>query len=132
MDEFAAQIRAGHLPAGRRLPTHRKLAAQHGLALVTATRVYAELQDMGLVSGEAGRGTFVKDLSSPLGQGRGLPHRARRPYRPELQQPHNAGPGGVVAIGAASVGERRRSRIAAALPTPMQAAHAIVQRWPSI
>ena len=69
VDEFAAQIRAGHLPAGTRLPTHRKLAAQHGLALVTATRVYAELQDMGLVSGEAGRGTFVKDLSLPLGQG---------------------------------------------------------------
>ena len=62
VDGFAAQIRAGHLPAGTRLPTHRKLAAQHGLALVTATRIYAELQDMGLVSGVAGRGTVVQDL----------------------------------------------------------------------
>ena len=69
VDQLAQQIRAGQLPAGTRLPTHRKLAAQHGLALVTATRVYAELQAMGLVSGEAGRGTFVKDLSLPLGLG---------------------------------------------------------------
>ena len=43
VDQFAQQIRSGTLPAGTRLPTHRKLAAQHGLALVTATRVYAEL-----------------------------------------------------------------------------------------
>jgi len=69
VDQLAQQIRTGQLPAGTRLPTHRKLAALHGLALVTATRVYAELQTMGLVSGEAGRGTFVKDLSLPLGLG---------------------------------------------------------------
>jgi DNA-binding transcriptional MocR family regulator len=31
--------------------------------LVTATRVYAELATMGLVSGEAGRGTFVREPS---------------------------------------------------------------------
>jgi DNA-binding GntR family transcriptional regulator len=31
--------------------------------LVTATRVYAELAAMGLVSGETGRGTFVRESS---------------------------------------------------------------------
>ena len=76
VDQFAQQIRSGTLPAGTRLPTHRKLAAQHGLALVTATRVYAELQAMGLVSGETGRGTFVKDLSLPLGLGVDYPAQA--------------------------------------------------------
>ncbi len=65
VDTFAADIRAGRLPPGTRLPTHRRLAAREGLALVTATRVYAELGAMGLVSGEAGRGTFVREASLP-------------------------------------------------------------------
>ena len=60
---LAADIRGGRIPPGTRLPTHRELAAREGLALVTATRVYAELATMGLVSGEAGRGTFVRETS---------------------------------------------------------------------
>jgi len=69
VDSLAAEIRGGRLPPGTRLPTHRKLAAKEGLALVTATRVYAELEAMGLVSGETGRGTFVREalLSRSLG-----------------------------------------------------------------
>jgi DNA-binding transcriptional MocR family regulator len=69
VDSYAADIRSGHLPPGTRLPTHRQLAAEHGLALVTASRVYAELEQMGLVSGETGRGTFVRETSLPPGQG---------------------------------------------------------------
>jgi DNA-binding transcriptional MocR family regulator len=69
VDALAAQIRSGRLPPGTRLPTHRQLAAQEGLALVTATRVYAELAAMGLVSGETGRGTFVRETSLPRGLG---------------------------------------------------------------
>lgn len=69
VDAFAADIRAGRLLPGTRLPTHRQLAAREGLALVTATRVYAELEAMGLVSGETGRGTFVRETSLPPGQG---------------------------------------------------------------
>lgn len=69
VDVLAADIRAGRLSPGTRLPTHRQLAATHGFALVTATRVYAELEAMGLVSGEAGRGTFVRERSLPPGHG---------------------------------------------------------------
>lgn len=69
VDSFAADIRSGRLSPGTRLPTHRQLAATEGLALVTATRVYAELEDMGLVSGETGRGTFVRETSLSPGQG---------------------------------------------------------------
>ncbi|WP_353226744.1 PLP-dependent aminotransferase family protein [Pseudomonas qingdaonensis] len=65
VDTFAADIRDGRLAPGTRLPTHRHLAATHGLALVTASRVYAELEQMGLVSGETGRGTFVRETSLP-------------------------------------------------------------------
>ncbi|AZF58637.1 PLP-dependent aminotransferase family protein [Pseudomonas sp. R11-23-07] len=71
VDTFAEAIRAGKMPPGTRLPTHRQLAAEHGLALVTASRVYAELEAMGLVSGETGRGTFVRELALPPGQGSG-------------------------------------------------------------
>ena len=69
VDELAANIRSGRMPPGTRLPTHRKLAERHGLALVTASRVYAELEAMGLVSGEVGRGTFVREASLRVGPG---------------------------------------------------------------
>lgn len=69
VDTYAADIRCGRLAPGTRLPTHRQLAAQEGLALVTASRVYAELEAMGLVSGETGRGTFVRETLLSPGQG---------------------------------------------------------------
>jgi DNA-binding transcriptional MocR family regulator len=69
VDRFAADIRSGRLSPGTRLPTHRQLAATEGVALVTATRIYKELEAMGLVSGETGRGTFVRETSLPPGQG---------------------------------------------------------------
>jgi DNA-binding transcriptional MocR family regulator len=65
VDDMAADIRTGRLAPGARLPTHRQLAAREGLALVTASRVYAELGAMGLVSGETGRGTFVREIALP-------------------------------------------------------------------
>jgi DNA-binding transcriptional MocR family regulator len=69
VDALAADIRSGRLPPGTRLPTHRQLATTEGLALVTASRVYSELEAMGLVSGETGRGTFVRETSLPPGLG---------------------------------------------------------------
>lgn len=69
VDAFAADIHSGSLRPGARLPTHRELARRHGLALATATRVYAELEAMGLVSGETGRGTFVRETALPRGLG---------------------------------------------------------------
>ena len=69
VDRYAQAIRSGQLSAGSRLPTHRTLAADERLSLATATRVYRELEEMGLVSGETGRGTFVRDLALPPGHG---------------------------------------------------------------
>ncbi|KMO82885.1 PLP-dependent aminotransferase family protein [Mycolicibacterium chlorophenolicum] len=69
VDAFAVEIRTGRLSAGTQLPTHRDLAAREGIAVVTASRVYAELEAMGLVSREQGRGTFVRDLALPPGHG---------------------------------------------------------------
>ncbi|WP_337014878.1 aminotransferase-like domain-containing protein [Leclercia sp. AS011] len=69
VDRYAEQIRSARIPAGTRLPTHRTLAVREHISLATATRVYAELEKMGLVSGETGRGTFVREILLPSGQG---------------------------------------------------------------
>jgi DNA-binding transcriptional MocR family regulator len=69
VDRYAAAIRSGTLTAGTQLPTHRRLAAEQKVSLATATRVYSELELMGLVSGETGRGTFVRELALPPGLG---------------------------------------------------------------
>lgn len=69
VDEFASAIRSGTLLPGTRLPTHRALSAEKHVSLATATRVYTELEAMGLVSGETGRGTFVREISLPSGLG---------------------------------------------------------------
>lgn len=54
-------IRTGQYLPGYRLPTHRQFARQHHVALATATKVYAELDSLGLITGEVGRGTFVRE-----------------------------------------------------------------------
>ncbi len=61
VDVWVQMIRAGQYLPGHRLPTHRAFAAQYSVALATATKVYAELEQMGLVVGEVGRGTFVRE-----------------------------------------------------------------------
>lgn len=63
VDRIAGEIRSGALRPGHRLPPQRTLARRHGLALATASRVYAELERMGLVIGETGRGTYVRHPS---------------------------------------------------------------------
>lgn len=69
VDELAAQIREGVLTPGTKLPTHRHLAKERQMSLVTASRVYTELEAMGLVIGETGRGTFVREITLPPGLG---------------------------------------------------------------
>ncbi|GAA6209128.1 PLP-dependent aminotransferase family protein [Cognatishimia sp. WU-CL00825] len=65
-DMLAGAIKDGKLAPGQKLPTHRAFAEQCHVALATATRVYQELARRGLITGEAGRGTFVRDLGVPL------------------------------------------------------------------
>jgi DNA-binding transcriptional MocR family regulator len=78
VDRLTAEIRDGVLAPGTRLPTHRDLARRHGIALATATRVYAQLAAAGLVIGEPGRGTFVRDQSGYGGlDGRRIPLASR-------------------------------------------------------
>src|SRR5882724_4103054 len=66
VDVIAADISAGKLKAGERLPPQREFAYEKGIAASTAARVYAELLRRGLVVGEVGRGTFVAGQGAPL------------------------------------------------------------------
>jgi DNA-binding transcriptional MocR family regulator len=59
-DAIGREIDAGRLKPGSRLPTQRVLARQLGVTLTTVTRAYVEAQRRGLLSGEVGRGTFVR------------------------------------------------------------------------
>jgi DNA-binding transcriptional MocR family regulator len=53
-------ITSGRLGPGTRLPTHRWLAERLGVTVGTVTRAYSEAARRGLLSGEVGRGTFVR------------------------------------------------------------------------
>lgn len=64
-DMLSTAIHDGKLAPGTKLPTHRAFAEQAGVALATATSAYRELEKRGLIIGEAGRGTFVRDLGLP-------------------------------------------------------------------
>ncbi|UCG61315.1 MAG: PLP-dependent aminotransferase family protein [Candidatus Zixiibacteriota bacterium] len=48
-----------NLRPGDRLPTHRELASQLGLAIGTVTKAYREAERLGLIAGDGRRGTFV-------------------------------------------------------------------------
>jgi len=60
---IARDVKSGRLAPGSRLPTHRDLARRLGVTVGTVSRGYAEAHRRGLVSGEVGRGTFVRGAS---------------------------------------------------------------------
>jgi DNA-binding transcriptional MocR family regulator len=59
-DQIGRAIADGRLEPGARLPTHRQLAERLDLSVQTVSRAYEDLVRRGLVSGETGRGTFVR------------------------------------------------------------------------
>ena len=60
VEALAEDVAAGELRMGSRLPTHRELADRLGVTVGTVSRAYSEAARQGLVSGEVGRGTFVR------------------------------------------------------------------------
>ncbi len=56
-----ADIEAGRLHRGQRLPTHRALAKALGVDLTTVTRAYGEARRRGLTEARVGQGTFVAE-----------------------------------------------------------------------
>ncbi|MBN9221981.1 MAG: GntR family transcriptional regulator [Mesorhizobium sp.] len=61
-NDFAAQIAAGSLQAGERLPSERQIAAELGASRMTARQALKLLEQRGLVETRAGRGAFVTQV----------------------------------------------------------------------
>ena len=62
-DAIALDLAAGVLKVGDRLPPQRELAWRLGVTLGTVTRAYQEAERRGLLSGEVGRGSYLRDPS---------------------------------------------------------------------
>ncbi|HEY3798713.1 MAG TPA: PLP-dependent aminotransferase family protein [Caulobacteraceae bacterium] len=80
VEALAADIEAGALARGARLPTQRALADRLGVALGTVTRAYAEAEARGLIDATVGRGSFVAGAAAaaprregPIDLARNLP-----------------------------------------------------------
>ncbi|MFJ9799258.1 PLP-dependent aminotransferase family protein [Streptomyces sp. NPDC101145] len=85
-EAVAADIAAGRLRPGDRLPPQRRFARDRGIAPSTAARVYRELARRGLTVGEVGRGTFVRAAESrPAGPALSAP--PQQPVNLELNYP---------------------------------------------
>ncbi len=75
LDAITEAIQRGSLAPGERLPPHRTLARELGVALGTVTRAYDAAERSGLIVSYVGRGTFValapnlrSDTETPDGQ----------------------------------------------------------------
>lgn len=62
---ISADIVSGALSPGQRLPPHRDLAHALRVTPGTVSRAYGLLARRGVLSGEVGRGSFVRDPSAP-------------------------------------------------------------------
>lgn len=60
VDALEADIDAGRLGEGERLPPHRDIASDLGVTIATVTRAFSEAARRGLVSARIGSGTFVR------------------------------------------------------------------------
>ena len=67
-DAIAADVGAGRLKIGARLPPQRALAARLGCDFTTITKAYGEAERRGLTYARVGQGTFIRDpaLRQPI------------------------------------------------------------------
>lgn len=84
-DRVTTKITSGALPAGAQLPTVRAFAKQLGVGVITVAQAYEALRDAGMVSGQVGRGTFVRDQGDSPHQSYLAPYIVPPMGDPELQ-----------------------------------------------
>lgn len=60
VDALQEDVGQGHLKPGTQLPTQRALADALNITVSTVTRAYGEAKRIGLIGGEVGRGTYVR------------------------------------------------------------------------
>src|SRR5260221_4400486 len=86
-EAMRADLLAGALKPGERLPTHRDLAYRLGVTTGTVTRAYSEAEKLGILVGEVGRGSFLKS-PGPMPQ----PFRVEKPGDGQLLDLWQASP----------------------------------------
>lgn len=59
LDALAAEIKAGKIKPGEKIPSEADLVQRFGVARMTARRAVGVLRERGLVRTEWGKGTFV-------------------------------------------------------------------------
>lgn len=64
-DAIATDVKRGALQPGERLPPHRDLAWRLKVTVGTVTRAYQEAAIRGLLSGEVGRGSYIRASTEP-------------------------------------------------------------------
>jgi DNA-binding transcriptional MocR family regulator len=72
VEQLKARMSDGRLPAGARLPTVRRLAADLGVTRLTVQNAYSELQSAGWVESTVGRGTYVSPKVNAHSFGQGM------------------------------------------------------------
>lgn len=75
-----AQVRAGSLKAGARLPSVREHAVQQGVSITTVLQAYRTLEDLGVIEARPKSGFFVKARVAPPRE----PLPSRPPQRPRV------------------------------------------------
>jgi DNA-binding transcriptional regulator YhcF (GntR family) len=60
MRQIEDAIASGRLAAGAQLPSHRELSEQLVIAPLTVKKAYDELEQLGYLEQQRGRGTFVR------------------------------------------------------------------------
>lgn len=63
-EDLTSRIAAGEYAPGDELPTYKDLAALYSVGMTTAARVYAVLNDRGVVVGQAGRRVYVAEKAN--------------------------------------------------------------------
>lgn len=71
VEQITSKVLLGDWPAQMALPSIRELAAETQVSVITVKRAYAELEQAGVITTHAGRGSFVSaqpDLQQQLQQ----------------------------------------------------------------
>lgn len=63
-DELRKLISSGEWAGGKRLPTERHIAEEHGVARNTVRRAFDMLESEGLITRHVGRGTYMREGNS--------------------------------------------------------------------
>jgi GntR family transcriptional regulator len=90
MRQTVEAIAGGRLKAGEKLPSHRELSERIVVAPLTVKKAYDELEALGFLETQRGRGTFVRATLPEIDRESQL-ERIRQDGRKLLSQSHLAG-----------------------------------------